>query len=171
MNNLSMKKISQAILRVGIALVIIWFGIQQLSSPTDWLAYLPQWTTTLPISQLSLIYINGWFELVAGIVLFFGIYTRAIALLITLHLADITYTVGYGAIGVRDFGLCIAMLAIFFNGMSPVSIDMFFQNEDDMNRSAVLAPQPILPTQTRQSYFDELAKKTPSTNPDKKVVQ
>jgi len=127
-----MKKASSIVLRVGIAIVIIWFGIQQLVNPTQWVAYLPTWINHLPFSQLSIIYINGWFETVFGIMLLFGFYTRFVSILLALHMLDIAYTVGYGAIGVRDFGLAISTLSIFLYGMSPLSVDMFFAtNEED----------------------------------------
>ncbi len=153
-----MKKASSVILRIGIAAVIIWFGYQQLSDPTSWLGFLPPWAATLPISQLSLIYLNGWFEIVAGTMLFFGIYTRAVALFIALHLADITVTVGYGAIGVRDFGLTVAMISIFFYGSSPVSIDMFFREEPCVSLPSTRVPEAPLPSRAKQNYFTELAK-------------
>ena len=126
----TMQKTSTTILRIGLALVVIWFGIAQISSPTDWIGFLPTWITSLPISQLSVIYLNGWFELVFGTMLLFGVYTRFVALFLALHMLDITYTVGYGAIGVRDFGLAIGILSIFFGGMSAFSVDMFFATEE-----------------------------------------
>ena len=149
-----MKKTSSIILRVGIALVIIWFGYQQLSDPTSWLAYLPTWATQLPISQLAIIYINGWFEVIFGLMLFFGFYTRFVALLLALHMLDITYTVGYGAIGVRDFGLAVGMVAIFFHGMSPFSVDMFFASDDI---------QPPLPTPPKSNLYASLQPTIPKT--------
>ena len=125
-----MKNASIIILRVGIAAVILWFGFQQLFHGTDWIAYLPSWTTSLPISQLGLVYLNGWFEIVFGFMLLLGYYTRLVSALLALHLLDIIFTVGYGATGVRDFGLFIAMASIFFYGTSPFSVDMFFDTEE-----------------------------------------
>lgn len=145
-----MKKASSAILRVGIAAVIIWFGYQQLSDPTSWLGFLPPWATTLPISQLSLIYLNGWFEIVAGTMLFFGVYTRTVALLIALHLLDITLTVGYGAIGVRDFGLTVAVVSVFLYGSSPISVDVFLQEEPYVPLQSSTVPEPPFQKPARQ---------------------
>ena len=125
--DLTMKKIGPVVLRVGMAAVILWFGIAQGTNPSAWFGYLPAWTAHLPISQMSVIYINSFFEIVFGFLLFVGFYTRWVALLLALHLFDIAITVGYGAIGVRDFGLAIATLAIFFEGTSAISADMFFR--------------------------------------------
>jgi hypothetical protein len=43
-----------------------------------------------------------------------GIWTRWAALLLALHLAVITFDIGLSAIGVRDFGLTVATLALVF---------------------------------------------------------
>jgi len=157
-----MKKTSSILLRVGIALVIIWFGYQQLSDPMSWVAYLPSWMGNLPVSQLSIIYINGLFEVIFGGLLFFGVYTRWVALFLALHLLDITYTVGYGAIGVRDFGLAIATLSIFFYGPSPFSVDLFF---DDREAETFVVPEP---PSAKRDYFNELGK-APSSNVGRKL--
>ncbi len=112
-----------AIVRIGISLVVLWFGFQQMQNPLSWLSVLPEWTQSLPISQVALIYLNAWFEIVFGLLLLVGFYTRPVALLVALHLLDITFTVGYGAIGVRDFGLTLSAIAIFANGYDKLSVD------------------------------------------------
>lgn len=112
-----------AIVRIGISLVVIWFGVQQMQNPISWLPVLPEWTQSLPISQVALIYLNAWFEIVFGLLLLVGFYTRPVALLVALHLLDITFTVGYGAIGVRDFGLAMSAMAIFVNGYDKLCVD------------------------------------------------
>ena len=118
-----MQVLSPVVLRVGIGLVIIWFGFQQLSDSSYWISYLPSFTQTLPISQISLAYLNGWFELIFGTLLLAGAYTRVAAFLLTLHLLSIVGTVGYNEIGVRDFGLAFAALSIFLHGPSNWSVD------------------------------------------------
>lgn len=130
------QKISQnfpqyapAVVRIGIALVVIWFGVQQLSDPTSWMKVLPEWTLSLPIDQIGLIYFNGWFEIVFGIALLVGFYTRWVALLVSLHLLHITTVVGYGGIGVRDFGLTLAAFGIFLNGRDKLSVDKIWPSD------------------------------------------
>ena len=115
--------------RVGVSLVVLWFGINQLLNPEQWISQLPEWTTLLPVSQIGLIYFNGWFEFVFGLTLLFGFYTRLSALLIALHLLDITFTVGYGAVGVRDFGLSISALSVFLSGSDALSVDKVFEKD------------------------------------------
>ncbi|MDD5318322.1 MAG: DoxX family membrane protein [Candidatus Pacebacteria bacterium] len=121
-----MKSFSHILLRISMSLVFLWFGFQQLASPTDWIGFLPTWTVSLPISQIGFVYLNGWFEVVAGLFLLAGFYTRAAALLLGLHLLGIAYTIGYGAIAVRDVGLALATLSVFLYGRDKWSLDKKF---------------------------------------------
>ncbi len=138
-----MRTTAPIILRIGISLVIIWFGAQQLLDASLWVGYLPDWTHALPISQIGLVHLNGLFEVIAGLALLAGFYTRIAAILLALHLLEITYTVGYGQIGVRDFGLTIALLSVFFYGADKWSADRAFdrarsdlaQNDGSIARS------------------------------------
>ncbi len=121
-----MKNLSSIILRVGLGIVVVWFGTQQLSDPLSWVSYLPSWTNSLPLSQINFIYLNGWFEVCFGILLVAGFYTRIVAGLLALHLLGIVFSLGYNSIAVRDFGLTIALISIFLHGPSEWSLDEFF---------------------------------------------
>lgn len=106
-----------SVLRIGMSFVILWFGTQQLLHTTDWTAYVPDSATTmLHVSATTLVYFNSFFELIFGLMLLFGWRTRLVALLLALHLFDIMWVVGYGEIGVRDFGLAVATLVVSMNG-------------------------------------------------------
>ncbi len=108
---------SPSLLRFGMSAVILWFGIQQLLHASAWTAYVPDSAVAIShLSAVTLVYFNGTFELVFGLLLLFGWQTRIAALLLSLHLFDIMYVVGYGEIGVRDFGLAVATLSVFMNG-------------------------------------------------------
>lgn len=117
---------SSPILRIGLALVFLWFGINQIIDPTVWTAYLPEWLVSMsPISANNIVYLNGVFEIIFGTALLFGFFTRFVAFLLFLHIADITFTVGFDAIGVRDFGLTITTLAVWMNGYDFFTLDNF----------------------------------------------
>lgn len=120
-----MKNLSSIILRIGIGAVIVWFGSQQLGNPTPWIGFLPSWTNSLPISQINFVYLNGWFEVVAGICLIAGFYTRIAAFFLGLHLLGIVFSVGYSPTAIRDFGLTTALFSIFLHGESSWSMDEF----------------------------------------------
>ncbi len=126
MNDIKLKKIAPVLLRLSMSIIILWFGYQQIVDANSWLGFLPPWTTSLPISQIDLIYLNGTFEIVFGIFLLLGFYTRFAAVMLALHLFDITYTVGYDAIGVRDMGLAMSTLVVFFYGADSLSVDKIF---------------------------------------------
>ena len=74
-----------------------------------------------------------------GLLLLFGWQTRIVALLLALHLFDIMWTVGYGEIGVRDFGLAMGTLVVFMNGP-----DLFCVQEKK-RIARVMPPPPIQP--------------------------
>ncbi len=129
-----MKKYAPVVVRVGIALVVLWFGVEQILHPEMWVFLLPTWTTMLGLSPTVLIYLNGAFELVVGTALIAGIATRYTALIIALHLFDIAYTVGYGDVAVRDVGLALSAVSIFLNGRDDWSLDtIWLQGKQNMS--------------------------------------
>ena len=124
-----MKKYAPTVLRIGMSAIILWFGYQQIAYPSQWTGYLPDWLSNLSfIHATTIVYLNGLFEITFGLLLLFGLYVRISALLLALHLFDITYVVGYTAVGVRDLGLSIALLAVFLYGADVLSLDRFFKN-------------------------------------------
>lgn len=126
-----LKASAPTVLRIGVALVFLWFGSQQLMHPGSWLGFIPK--SIMDISGLTaptLVAFNGSFEIVFGLCLLAGFFTRVSALLLALHMLDITYVVGYGATGVRDFGLSIAAVAVFLYGIDKLCLDRRFTTLD-----------------------------------------
>ena len=114
---LLLERFSPVVLRLGMAVVILWFGVEQVLDATHWTAYIPDSVVAMThLSAVVLVYINGIFELVFGALLLLGWQTRVVALLLSLHLFGIMWVVGYGEIGVRDFGLAVATFVVFMNG-------------------------------------------------------
>ena len=99
------------VLRLGLAVVFVWFGSQQLANPAVWSAFVPALTTNPWISPSSLVLLNGWMELFGALLLMLGLWLRPVALILGLHLLLIAIEAS-GAIGVRDFGLAIACFAL-----------------------------------------------------------
>lgn len=130
------KALGRAILRIGMALVFLWFGIDQIIEPNAWIGFIPEWVLGMvPLSATVFIYLNAAFEIVFGAALLFGLFTRFVAFLLFLHIADITLTVGFSAIGVRDFGLSVAMFTIFLNGGDFLSLDKFIKAGPAKNKT------------------------------------
>ena len=121
-----MKSSAPIILRIGLSLVFLWFGSQQLLHASMWVGLIPEWV--LSLSQLSAatwVLFNGAFEIVFGLCLLAGYFTRITALLLAFHLLGIIFTVGYNDIGVRDFGLSMAAISIFLYGNDSWCLDRF----------------------------------------------
>ncbi|MAF35361.1 hypothetical protein CMO91_05975 [Candidatus Woesearchaeota archaeon] len=110
---MNLRPYAPVVVRVGVSLVFIWFGINQLLSPETFLGYVP---VMLDAYAETLLLVNGIAELVLGIILLSGFLTRPAALLLALHLAGITVSLGYNEIAVRDFGLVLATLSVFLHG-------------------------------------------------------
>ena len=115
-----MKNISSyapIVLRLGLTAVVLWFGTSQLINPNMWTGIVPQWATALSgMSAATIVHLNGWFEVITGLLLGVGIYTRWVALILAVHLLVIASGFGFNPIGVRDLGLTASMLALAMLG-------------------------------------------------------
>ena len=108
---------ASAVLRYGIAAVILWFSIQQFIHNSAYIGFIPDSIVSLThISANILVFFNAMFELIFGLLLVFGWQTRIVATLLALHMFDIMWVVGYSDIGVRDFGIAIGILVVAMNG-------------------------------------------------------
>ena len=118
------KNYSVAIIRIGLALVLLWFGIDEIINPENWFGYFPQSLVAfLPFDLNTFFLINGIFEIIVGVLLLIGFYTRIVAFVVSLHLLSITIAVGYNEIGVRDFGLTLMAVSLIFSGAGVLSLD------------------------------------------------
>jgi len=129
--NIRMKKFAPVVLRIGISLVFLWFGSQQLLHTAQWTALIPQSVMDMShLTAVTLVHINGAFEIVFALALIIGFHIRITALLLALHILDIIYVVGYGQTGVRDFGIAIGTIAVFLYGMDGWSLDRYLSNRE-----------------------------------------
>lgn len=115
----------QSLIRWGIALVYIWFGFQQLQHPLLFVAWIPKEAGFIPLEGWKLIMLNGGMEVTLGALLLIGVFTRISALVLGLHLAFITYSIGLSEIGVRDFGLTFATLGLAGMPEDKLSLENF----------------------------------------------
>jgi uncharacterized membrane protein YphA (DoxX/SURF4 family) len=65
-------------------------------------------------------------ELSFGALLLLGLYTKLAAFVLALHLYGIAFSLGFNDLGVRDFGLASATLAVFLHGADKWCLDTKF---------------------------------------------
>ena len=109
------KSYGAPLARIGVALVFLIFGIDQLIRPEAWFSYIPSGVLNYGISESSFILFNGIFDTIIGLLLLIGFFTRTASILAVLHLVGIIISMGYSDIAVRDFGLLVVALSVFLN--------------------------------------------------------
>ena len=117
------RRLAPIVLRFGLVILFLWFGLSQITDPAGWTSWLPSWTLNLPVAGTTLVLLNCVFEVALGVALAAGFWTRIVAALLALHLFFIAYELGYNDIGVRDFCLAIATSAIALFGPDVYSLD------------------------------------------------
>lgn len=105
------------------AIVFLYFGFSQLRHPDLFIGWLPSEVSLLPISARTFVILNGAFEVFCGTLLFVGLFARVSALLLGIHLLSISFTIGFSEIGVRDFGLSLATIAIALLGPGAYALE------------------------------------------------
>ncbi len=108
------------LLRLGPAILFLWVGFSQLFDGINWVSWVPEWAVNLlNIPPAMIVLLNGLFEVVAGALLAFNIFTRWVALALALHLLVLVIEIGLTPIGMRDFGLMMATFALVFLAPKP----------------------------------------------------
>lgn len=120
------------VLRMGLSLVFLWFGFNQLFFPEMFLGYVPA-VVTMPMQHFmeqhhpslarsveqtnqGLVFFNAVLELVFGLLLLLGLFTRIVAVVLLVHLLSIAFFLGYNDVMIRDLGLSIALLSVALYG-------------------------------------------------------
>lgn len=115
-----MSETGKILLRISMSLVFLWFGLNQLFDPNTFLGYLPSYAldfaSSMSIDPTLLIIGNGIFDTLFGLLLMSGIFVRIVALIIAIHIFSIGIGLGYNDVMIRDLGLTLATLSIYFNG-------------------------------------------------------
>ena len=107
--------IAQLLLRIGLAIVFVWFGLHQLYSPQSWTAWIPSWFLNLGwVDAVTFIRGHALVNVALGLLLLSGWQVRWIAIGVTLWLFDIVAVNGFTPETTRDIGLLFASLALAF---------------------------------------------------------
>ncbi len=117
------KELGFVTLRVSLALVFLYFAFMQLSDPGSWSSFVPERFKVSGISANNIVLLNGFVELVLGMFLIIGLYTRFASLILGIHLIGIAFSIGFNPLGVRDFGLALATISVFLFGPDRYTLD------------------------------------------------
>jgi len=104
-------------LRIGLALVFLWFGIDKFLHPGYWAdAWLPRSIADIVerigLSRNEFMYLNGIFEIIIGTSIISTIFIRFFAAAAVVFLISVFIFHGFNEIIVRDFGLIGALVAL-----------------------------------------------------------
>jgi len=120
---IELEKYAKPLLRYSMGLVFLYFGFQQITNPFEWTGFIPDFALSFGLSATILVIGNALFELILGTLLLLGMYTKFVSLILSIHVFIIALSIGFNPLGIRDFGLSLATLAIFFNGPDEYCLD------------------------------------------------
>lgn len=101
----------------GLVFVFAYFGIDKLVHPELWIGWIPMWMENLMgMPRETWLTVIGITEILLAVLLLIPkrIVRQTGAILIALHLVAILTQVGWNDIGVRDIGLLLSSIALFF---------------------------------------------------------
>src|SRR3989344_2142438 len=111
----SRPQLAHFLLRLGLAFVLVYFGIDKAIHPDNWLAWIPASILgVLPLTPQLFLLIQGVIETIMGVILLFGFLVRPVAVLTAILLISIVAFWGLNEITTRDMGLLGAVLYLFF---------------------------------------------------------
>lgn len=112
-------RISHLILRLSLAIVFLWFGIDKFFHPVYWIsAWLPNFVVNIGvifhISSNALIYSIGIIELLVGISLASNMFINFFAPIAAIFLIAVSSFYGFNEDIIRDVGIIGGLLALIF---------------------------------------------------------
>ena len=118
--NWKKEEIGLLFLRLGLGGVFLWFGIDKFINPDVW-------SSLIPISGSAFLNVLGIVEILVGVLVLIGLFTRVFASVAALMLVGIIISIwtsfGFDYSIVRDGGLLFLALGIAFIGPGANSVD------------------------------------------------
>lgn len=103
------------VVSVGLAIVALWFGANEIMSPANWVGFEPSFLAASSLA-IPLVIFHGVLLLCIGLAFAAGWHVKTAALIFAAMLLEIIGTFalqgGPWDIAVRDFGLCCASLSV-----------------------------------------------------------
>ena len=123
------EKVAPLVLRVGVGIVFLYFGITKFTQPDVWINWInPKILYYIPFTPHTFIYLQGALESLTGLMLIIGLLTRVFALIAFLIVAAILVSVGISDVTVRDIAILAAALSLALTKASFFSIDARISN-------------------------------------------
>lgn len=114
------SKISNLILRWGLALTYFYSGFDLIAHPTSWSVYVPYWfANLLPVEVTTFIQFQGGIEILMALAFVSGYFLRPAAFLSAVEMVAILILYGIDAVTFRDLAILGGSLAIFMQTFSP----------------------------------------------------
>jgi len=107
------------LLRVGLALTLLYAGISIFVAPLNWVGFVPEFIRVIYPAE-SFIIVHAVFDLLLGAGLLWGRYLWFFSGLAFFNLASILLFYGVDDITFRDIGLLFMALALFTRSISSV---------------------------------------------------
>lgn len=112
-------KYSNFILRLSLAVVFFWFGIDKFFHPDYWTnAWVPPTIASLAanfnLRPIDMIYMSGVFEVLVGVSLVTNIFIIFFSFLALAFMGSIMFFNGFSEVLVRDIGLMGVFLSLIF---------------------------------------------------------
>ena len=98
------------LLRLGLAFVFGWFGVDKFLNVDAWYGWIPFWLDFVPETQF--LYAVGVIEVILAFFLLINRYVRLAALVCAAFMIGIVVSFGINEITVRDIGLIAMALAL-----------------------------------------------------------
>ena len=112
-------KYSNLVLRLSLAAVFLWFGIDKFLHPDYWFnAWIPQSISSLwqhiGLRPMDIVYVSGVFEILVGVGLIANIFVFFFSVLSILFIVSIMLFSGFSEIAIRNIGLIGGFLSLMF---------------------------------------------------------
>lgn len=112
-------KYSNLVLRLSLAVVFLWFGIDKFFHPDYWTnAWVPPSVASLAdnfnLRPIDVIYMSGVFEVLVGVSLVTNIFIIFFSFLALAFMGSIMIFNGFSEVLVRDIGLMGVFLSLIF---------------------------------------------------------
>jgi len=109
-------KLPSLVLTIGLVAVFGLFGIDKFLEPVLWISWIPSWMDGLfGLSASTWLQVIGGFEILCAILLLIPVTAvrKTVTILIALQILSILPIAGFNNIGIRDFCILCADVALF----------------------------------------------------------